>query len=88
MEQEIKDLDKQIKEMRRAATAAPGLEEKLKCQKEIKALEKKRSDKRRAMFDAQDNIDQHRERLIEEIEAKLTQETGRHLLFSLRWRLI
>lgn len=88
LEREIKDLDKQIKEMRRAATAAPGLEEKLKCQKEIKALEKKRSDKRRAMFDAQDNIDQHRERLIEEIEAKLTQKTGRHLLFSLRWRLM
>ena len=88
LEREIKDLDKQIKELRRAATAAPGLEEKLRCQKEIKALEKKRSDKRRAMFDAQDNIDQHRERLIEEIEAKLTQKTGRQPIFTLRWRLL
>lgn len=39
LEREIKELDRQIKEARRAATIASTLEEKLAGQKQIKALE-------------------------------------------------
>ena len=87
LEREIKELDRQIKEARRAATAASTLEEKLAGQKQVKALESQRNAKRRALFDAQDDIDRLREQLIAEIEGKLQQRTSQVELFSLRWRL-
>ena len=43
LEREIKELDRQIKEARRAATTALTLEEKLAGQKQIKALEAQRN---------------------------------------------
>jgi adenine-specific DNA-methyltransferase len=85
LEREIKELDRQIKEARRAATAALTLEEKLAGQKQIKALESQRNARRRALFDAQDDIDRRREQLIAEIEGKLQQRTILQTLFTLRW---
>jgi len=85
LEREIKDLDRQIKEARRAATAALTLEDKLAGQKQIKALESFRNTRRRSLFDAQDEIDQRREQLIAEIEAKLKQTTRLTKLFGIRW---
>ena len=64
LEREIKELDRQIKEARRAATTALTLEEKLAGQKQIKALEAQRNQKRRSLFDAQDEVDSQREELI------------------------
>ena len=87
LEWEIKELDRKIKEARRAATAALTLEEKLAGQKQVKALESQRNAKRRALFDAQDDIDRHREQLIAEIEGKLEQRVTQTPLFSLRWSL-
>jgi adenine-specific DNA-methyltransferase len=87
LEREIKDLDRQIKEARRAATAALTLEAKLEGQKQIKALEAQRNQKRRSLFDAQDQVDKQREELIAQIEGKLAQVTRLENLFRLRWRL-
>ena len=70
-----------------AATAALTLEDKLAGQKQVKALEAQRNTKRRALFDAQDEIDAQRERLIAEIEGKLQQKTSLAELFAVRWRL-
>jgi len=87
LERDIKDLDRQIKEAKRAATAALTLEEKLAGQKQIKSLELQRSTKRKALFDAQDEIDQRREELIEAIEAKLANTTSTRQIMAFRWRL-
>lgn len=87
LEREIKDIDRQIKEARRAASAALTLEEKLAGQKQIKALENLRKERRRNLFDAQDEIDSKRERLIEQIEGKLKSESSEEALFTIRWRL-
>ena len=87
LEREIKDIDRQIKEAKRAATLALTLEEKLAGQKQIKALESQRNGKRRALFDAQDDIDRRREQLISEIEGKLNQQTSLIEVFAIRWRL-
>ncbi|MBZ5553378.1 MAG: DEAD/DEAH box helicase family protein [Acidobacteriia bacterium] len=87
LEREIKELDRQIKEARRAASASLSLEEKLAGQKQVKALESERNAKRRALFDAQDDIDRHREQLIAQIEGKLKQRILQTKLFSIRWRL-
>jgi adenine-specific DNA-methyltransferase len=87
IEREIKELDRQIKEARRAASAALTLEEKLAGQKQVKALESQRNARRRALFDAQDDIDRRREQLIAEIEGKLQQRVSQTPLFSIRWSL-
>ena len=87
LEREIKELDRQIKEAKRAATAALSLEEKLAGQKQIKSLEAQRNNRRRALFDAQDEIDKRREQLISGIEGKLVQKVSIHELFRLHWRL-
>lgn len=87
LEREIKELDRQIKEARRAATTALTLEEKLAGQKQIKALEVQRNQKRRSLFDAQDQVDKQREELIAQIEGKLQQQTELKGLFTIRWVL-
>ena len=87
LEREIKDIDRLIKEARRAATAALTLEEKLSGQKQIKALEAQRSQKRRSLFDAQDDVEAKRDAFIQNLEAKLNQRTQIEVLFCLRWML-
>lgn len=85
LERELKELDRQIKEARRAATVALTLEEKLAGQKAVKALEAERSNKRRSLFDAQDKIDEQRTELIAQIEGKLEQKIEMKPLFIIRW---
>ena len=87
LEREIKDIDRQIKEARRAAVAALSLEAKLAGQKQIKALESQRNQKRRSLFDAQDEIERQRDGLIGAIEAKLTQNVSAQGVISVRWSL-
>jgi len=88
LEREIKDLDRQIKEVRRGAAGALSLEDKLAGQKRIKTLEVQRKEKRRSLFDAQDEIDAKRDTLIAGIEAKLSQSADLRSLFTIRWRLV
>jgi hypothetical protein len=87
LEREIKELDRQIKEVKRATMTTSTLEEKLLKQKEIKALEAQRNQRRRSLFDAQDEVDKRRDDLIQQIESKLTQRTQVEKLFVVRWIL-
>lgn len=88
LERDIKDLDRQIKEAKRAASAALSLEEKIAGQKQIKAIESQRNSRRRELFDAQDEIDRKREILITDIEDKLKQKIEDYLLFTIRWSIV
>jgi hypothetical protein len=87
LEREIREIDRQIKEARRAATAALTLEDKLAGQKAVKALESDRNNKRRSLFDAQDRIDEQRAELIDNIEARLDQVVDDQPLFTIRWSI-
>lgn len=87
LEREIKEMDREIKEARRTATAALTLEEKLQGQKAIKALEAVRSSRRRSLFDAQDDIDAQRANLIAEIEGRMKQKVELESLFTVRWHI-
>lgn len=87
LERELKELDRQIKEARRATTIALTLEEKLAGQKTVKTLEADRTTKRRSLFDAQDKIDEQRSELIAQIEGRLEQDVALKSVFSIRWRL-
>lgn len=85
LEREIKELDREIKEARRTALSSLTLEEKLAGQKQIKTLESQRSQKRRSLFDAQDEVDKQREQLIAQIEGKLAQHVSSKMQFTVRW---
>ncbi len=87
LEREIREFDRQIKEARRAASASLSLEEKLAGQKQIKTLEATRNQKRRSLFDTQDEVDRRRDELISTIEGKLIQKLSDQLLFEIQWRV-
>ncbi|MGQ7271662.1 SNF2-related protein [Marinobacter nauticus] len=85
LEASIKELDKEIKEVRREAKIAPTLEAKLAMQKQQKKLESKRNRSRRELFDRQDEVDERREALIESLENKLNKHTAIESLFTVQW---
>jgi ERCC4-related helicase len=87
LEREIKEMDRQIKEAKRAATAAVDLQSKLAGQKQVKALETQRNQQRRSLFDAQDEVDRQRDELIAQIESQLEQKSNLKCLFKIRWHL-
>ncbi len=88
LEQEIKEIDRQIKEVRRTATTAPTLEEKLHWQKQQRELEQKRNKRRRELFDRQDEVEEKRNTLISELEVQLTQQAEEKALFVIEWELV
>ena len=85
LEQSIKELDKQIKQVRREAKIAPTLEEKLALQKQQRQLESQRNKSRRELFDKQDEVDEKREQLIVSLEGKLNKKTSQETLFTIGW---
>lgn len=89
LEQEIKDVDLQLKEAKPLAKATITLAEKLNAQKEVKALETKGNQKRRELYNAQDEIEQMRDELISAIEqlASLSIQAGNAVHCSLDTRL-
>jgi len=88
LEQEIKEHDREIQEVRRTAKVAPDLHEKLHWQKRQKELEKQRNKKRRELFDRQDEVDDRREMLITELEEKMNQTIEEQHLFTISWEVI
>jgi adenine-specific DNA-methyltransferase len=87
LERELRDLDAHIKAAKKASKAAVALAEKLEAQKLIKTLEARRNTKRRQLFDAQDEVDNKRAELIEEIERQLETASRIETVFTLRWTL-
>lgn len=87
LEQEIKDLDQQIREIKRASAAAATLADKLVHQRALKALQATRNQKRKDLFVAQDEVESRREALIADIEARMTKGQQENKLFRIRWIL-
>lgn len=87
LEQEIKDLDLQIRETKRASTAAATLADKLVHQRALKTLQTTRNQKRKDLFVAQDEVEARRDGLIASIETRMTKGQTLAPIFSIRWRL-
>lgn len=88
IEQEIKEIDRQIKEVRRTAASAPTLEEKLSWQKKQRELENTRTKLRRELFNKQDEIEAQRNDIISQLESQLKQKVNEQPLFYIQWELI
>lgn len=88
LEKEIRDLDAEIKLKKSEAKKMTVLEEKVKAQRQIKELEKKRAYKRQTLFAAQDEIDDKKEYLLNDIEKRLKQHIENETLFTIRWNIV
>ncbi|SCZ86234.1 SNF2-related protein [Nitrosomonas mobilis] len=88
LEQSIKEIDREIKEIRRTAATAPTLDEKLNWQKRQRELEGKRSNLRRELFSRQDEIEAQRNDLITQLEVQLQQQVEEQTLFTIEWELV
>ena len=87
LEIELKQLDVEIKTLKAEARKLPKLVDKVKAQRHIKEMEKRRNEMRMNLFHHQDEVDQRKENLISTIEARLKQMTSRKELFTIRWFL-
>lgn len=88
LEHEIKEIDREIKEVRRIAATSPTLEEKLVHQKRQRELESKRSKLRRELFARQDEVEAQRNDLINQLEMQLQQQVKERTLFTIEWELV
>ncbi|USX17287.1 SNF2-related protein [Oxalobacteraceae bacterium OTU3CAMAD1] len=88
LEQEIKAIDAEIKEVRRTAATSPTLEEKLAHQKQQRELESKRTKLRRELFARQDEVETQRNELIAQLEVQLQQKVVEQTLFTIEWELV
>ena len=87
LEQEIKIIDSEIKEVRKIAATSPTLEEKLVHQKSQRELEGKRNKLRCELFTRQDEIESQRNDLIAQLEFQLQQQVHEQILFTIEWTL-
>ena len=83
-----KALDKEIKAGKTEAKKILNLEEKVKAQRQIKEMEKKRNELRQNLYQAQDEVDGRKETLITEIEARLKQNIESDELFLIKWKVV
>ena len=89
LEREISDLDAEIKLRKSEARKLTRLEEKIEAQRTVKDLEKRRSEKRRSLFEAQDEVDAKKEKLFDEVEQTLRQKKAtEETLYNIRWRIV
>lgn len=88
LEKELSDLDAEIKLKKSEARRITDLKTKVAAQREIKDLEKERNDKRKKLFEAQDQIEQQKEKLLSDVENQLAQGEKLDNLFVIKWKMI
>lgn len=88
LEIELRRLDIDIKSMKTSAKKVLNLEEKVKLQREIKDLEKKRNEMRQKLYQSQDEVDVKKENLLEKVEAQLNQKTTLKPLFTVQFKVV
>jgi hypothetical protein len=88
MEIHLKELSKEIKFRKTEAKKIPKLEEKVKVQRHIKELEKKRNTMRMNLYQQQDDVDNKKEHLIDDIESRLKKKTEKKELFVIKWKMV
>lgn len=85
VEQEIRDVKRQIKERERQFRAETNSAEQLRLQREIQSLQRLQRQKRQELFSVEDEIDRRRDELIRQIEASLDRTITEIPLFRINW---
>lgn len=88
LEKELRDLDAEIKLRKSESKKTSRLEEKVRLQRLIKDLEKRRSEKRLNLYQSQDEVDVRKETLLAKIEAMLAQKISQTKLITFHWKIV
>lgn len=88
LERELKTIEIEIREAKKVKRLAADLQSKVAAQKHVNELEQQRNHKKRTLFNAQDEIEQRKDSLIADVEAKLQQQTRREPVFTIRWHVV
>jgi hypothetical protein len=84
----LKELEEQIKSVRRGARLAPNLPEKLKLEREKRLLDTKRDEAWKEYEQAAKEVESRKDALMDEIERRLEQQVTEERLFSIRWTIV
>ena len=86
-DQQIKALTKEANEKKRLARAVQNLQEKVELQREASALKRQADDLQHQLYTRLKEIDDERERMLDEIAEKLNLTPEMTTLFTIRWSL-
>ncbi len=87
-EEALKNTKAQLKQHKRDARKAITLQEQNAYQEKIAALERQQRQQRREIFNAEDEIIDKRDELIDSLQVRLKETTETELLFTLRWQVV
>ena len=88
VEQDLSDTKAKIRGMKRESRQAESLEQQKEYQENIRGLERKQRRQRQQIFDAEDEILDKRDELIDALEKRMTKKTETQRLFTIRWSVI
>jgi len=88
VEKELKDTKAKIKELNRQAISTENIAEQTDIQLQIKAQERKRKKIQREIFDIEEEIEEQRDELIEELKKAKEQTITTTELFTIQWEII
>jgi ERCC4-related helicase len=84
---ELKDLDEELKLLKRQIRAAGTLPEKVVLQKQARGLEVRRDEAWRSYDAAAKDIETEKDRLLDSVEARLSQTVSEDILFEIRFEI-
>ena len=87
LEKELKALDDDIKRLTKEALTEADLNRSLLLQTEVQKLSKQKSQKRNQLWNLQDELEQRRAELIDQLKARLAAVCTVNDLFLIKWRL-
>lgn len=82
---DLKELDDEIKELKKQVRQSSSLPDKIEMQKKLKALDKKRDEAWRGYDEAAKQIESRKDEIIDAIEARLKQTITEKTLFEIEW---
>lgn len=74
-------MDRAIRQHKADARKAASLDARIAAQRHIKVLETRRNDLRKKLFEAQDNVEERKDDLLNAVEARLRQMIEEERLF-------
>ena len=85
LELDLKSIEREIRQAKIDSQKAQILEEKVGLQKKVKNLESKRNEKRRQIFEAQDQIEREKDQILSKIEANIEPKIQIDEIFTIKW---
>ena len=87
LESELRELQREIASVKREFRQAVDLKTKVELQRKVADLERKRSEKRKGIFEAQDRIDSQKDEVLSKVEERMKLSIKKEPLFTIRWRV-